>query len=557
MLKRLEINNLAIIENIGIDFKDGLSVLTGETGAGKSLIIDSLGLLLGDRAAVELIRNGESKANIKGFFVSNNIHLSSLLNKLNIPVINDEIVVERIISINKSTIKVNNVVVTLSDLKRIAKYLADIHMQFDNEKILNPDNYLEIIDGFKYELISSYKKDYLTLLDIFNEKKNNLLSLIKKQNDVNERKDIYEYQLKELSALELEIGEEEKIDNEISLLTHFDKIYSLLGEIDNIARGDTLDKLYELKSNVDKLQEYQPSYQDINEKLNDHYYELEDIFDTLKKDFKNLDYDPNRLEILEERKHALNSVKKKYKKDIKELIEYQKELNELLSSSNNYEELINEAKIELKEAYINTYHKGQELSNIRIEIAKYMEKELEKNMLDLSLKAVFKVDIASNPIEEDYAGNSLTLNGIDNINFLIETNIGEGLKPLSKIISGGEASRIMLAIKALFIKSQKISTVIFDEIDTGISGEIAQKVAEKIYEIALNTQVIVITHMPQVAAIANNHIKISKSIKNGRTYTSCKELNLDEKIYEIAYMISGGKVSKTQLEYAKEMLYNR
>ena len=218
------------------------------------------------------------------------------------------------------------------------------------------------------------------------------------------------------------------------------------------------------------------------------------------------------------------------------------------------DEVLNETKNELIVLYNDTYSAGVELSKLREGLPSSIERELEKNMLDLSLKARFKVELKRCEKEDDLSGSIFKDEGIDNIDFLIETNVGEGLKPLSKTISGGEASRIMLALKALFIKSQKISTVIFDEIDTGISGEIAYKVANKIYEISLSTQVISITHLPQVASLSKNHLKISKSIKDNRTYTSVKELNLDEKIYEIAKMISGDKVTESQLKYAKEMV---
>ena len=557
MLKELVVSNLAIIENIDVKFDSGLTVLLGETGAGKSLIIDSLSLLLGERAATELIRNGEDKATIKGVFSINNIHLNSLLDKMGIIILDNTLTVERVISSKNSHIKVNGINITLGDLRLIAKYLADIHMQFDNEKILNPENYLEIIDGFKYELTNEYKEKYLAALEIYKEKKATYLSLLKKQDDINQRRDIYEYELKELEEAELEYGEEEKIKDEISLLTHYDKIYSLLGEADSLVREDFLDKLYDLAAISEKLANYQSSFEETKEKLNDHYYELEDIFNDIKKSYSKLDYDPKRLNVLQERIHLIDGLKNKYKKSVSELIEYQKELHNLLMSEEDFNISIEESKKEMSFAYENTLNAGNELSKIRKEIAKSIKKELERNMMDLSLEAKFETVFLDVEKENDYQGNIFKLDGIDTVDFLIETNIGEGLKPLGKIISGGEASRIMLALKALFIKSQKISTVIFDEIDTGISGEIARKVALKIYEISLTTQVISITHLPQVAAMGTHILKISKSTSNGRTFTKVTPLTLDEKIHEIASLISGGKVTEKQLEYAKELILNK
>ena len=537
MLERLIVSNFAIIENIDISFKDGLTVLTGETGAGKSLIIDSLSLLLGDRAQVEMIRTGFDKAEIIGYFDINNIHLKALLDSMNIPSIDSKLKIHRIISSSKSVIKVNDIQITLADLKKISKYLADIHMQFDMQKILNPDNYLEIVDGFKYDLTKEYQNKYLDELSKFKEKR-----------------DIYEFQLKELNDYNLSVDEEEKIDNRIDLLKNFDKIYNLLEETNSLVHEDFLDKLFDVKDHVERLSEYQKEYSSTTEKLNDYYYEIESIFDDLKKDFNKLDYNPTELNDLETRKNDLDNLKKKYKMNVAELICYRDSLSDLLKPGEDYKDSLDEIKKELLSLYESTYKAGMDLSKIRENISLNIEKELEKNMSDLSLKARFKVSFIRDEKEKDIDNVSFKESGIDTIDFLIETNVGEGLKPLSKTVSGGEASRIMLALKALFIKSQKISTVIFDEIDTGISGEIAGRVASKIYEISLSTQVISITHLPQVASMSKNHLKISKEVKGNRTYTNVKELSLDEKIYEIAQMISGDKVTDSQLKYAREMV---
>ncbi len=555
MLKRLVVSNFAIIENIDISFNNGLTVLTGETGAGKSLIIDSLNLLLGDRAQLEMIRTGFDKAEITGFFTITNIHLKAILDNLKIPYLGDEVKVYRVIGTSKSFIKVNDTLVTLQELKKIAKYLADIHMQFDTQKLLSSDNYLEIVDGFKYDLINEYLHAYKEALDDFKEKEKNYQSLVLKQKEINEKKDLYEYHLKEISSYNLTIDEENKIKEEIEYLKNFDKIYELLEECLELMNDDTLlDSLYNIKDLVNRLSEYQKNYIEIKDKLNDYYYDLESIFDNLKKDFKNLDYNPDELNKLEDRLNDLDNLKKKYHMSVIELIDYQQKLTEMLNINENYDDLINEAKNELKNSYNIALNKGLELTKIRKETGGLITKELEKNLSDLSLKARFMISFNEIIKEKDYQGLIFKENGLDTIDFLIETNIGEGLKPLSKTVSGGEMSRIMLALKAVFIKSQKISTVIFDEIDTGISGEVAHKVAMKIYEISLSTQVISITHLPQVASMSKTHLKISKTVLKDRTYTKVKELSLDEKIYEIALMISGGNVTESQLAYAKEMV---
>ena len=322
MLVNLSVKNFAIIEDINISFHSGLTVLTGETGAGKSLIIDSISLLLGDRANSELIRNGEEKAIVSGQFDINNKRLIALLNSLDIDCLDNMLTITRTVSTKQNIIKANNKVITLNELKLISKYLADIHQQFDMVKLLNKDNYLEIVDGFKYDMINEFKEKYLSSLESLKNKEKEYLSLVDRVEKIKQRREEYEYQLKELDSFGLTENEEEDINSEIELLKNFDKIYELLNESKELINKDSLNDLYEIKENVSKLSNYQSEYSQIYESLNDHYYELESIYDDIKRKANHLDYDPKRLDELEERRSALNSLKKKYRKDVKELIEY-------------------------------------------------------------------------------------------------------------------------------------------------------------------------------------------------------------------------------------------
>ncbi len=550
MLKRLIIHNLAIFENVDVSFQDGFSVLLGETGAGKSLMIDSLSLLLGMRASSELIRSGENKASVTGYFSIERPELIAYLSKINVPMHDDEIVVERIIGINKNVVKINSVPVSLNDLIKISKYLANIHSQFDFEKILNPENYLDIIDGFSFELSTRLKDEYTSLLNQYKEKKEEYNLLLEKKAKLEEARDFYEYQYGELKAADLKEGEEEEISSEISLLRNYDKIYSLVQETNEIINGSFMDDFYRLSDNLAKLANYQKQYEESHEKIDERYYEIEDLLNNLKKEFRSLDYDPNRLNDLEQRDSDLSSLQRKYKKSIPELIAYRDELGTILGKNSSFEDSLEEKKEEVLQSLKEAISKAKELTLLRTRNAKTIEKELTHSLKDLLLNVRFQILFKDEKEDE----SSLKENGIDDVDFLIETNIGEGLKPLSKVISGGEASRIMLAFKALFIKANRVPTVIFDEIDTGISGETAQAVARKIKEISLTTQVISITHMPQVASLSDHPILISKTVKDGRTYSNVKELSLEEKIRQIAYLISGGKVTEKQLEYAKEMV---
>ncbi len=550
MLNRLVINNLAIFENIDISFKDGFSVLMGETGAGKSLMIDSLSLLLGARASSELIRQGANKATVKGYFSISRPELNAYLSKINVPNNDDEIVIERNISPTKNVVKINGVNVSLNDLIYISKFIANIHSQFDFEKILNPENYLDIIDGFSADLTNRLKEEYKSLLNEYKQKKKDYEDLLTKKEKINEARDFYEYQYKELKGMQLSPTEEDEISSELALLKNYDKIYSLINESKEIINGTFMDDFYSLKENISKLSSYQKQYEETYKVLDDHYYALDDVLSSLKKEFRNLDYDPNRLDELETRDSELSALKRKYKKSIPELISYLATLEKMIGKDSSFEEEIKAKEDECNSLLKDTLVKAEELTLIRQRNAKKIEKELTNTLKDLLLNVRFEILFKETKKDE----TSLKENGIDDVDFLIETNIGEGLKPLAKVISGGEASRIMLAFKTLFIKANKIPTIIFDEIDTGISGETAQAVARKIKEISLSTQVISITHMPQVASLSDHHILISKEVRDGRTFSSVKELTLEEKIRQIAYLISGGKVTEKQLEYAKEMI---
>ena len=552
MLKRLRIQNLAIIENVDVSFHDGFTVLTGGTGAGKSLVIDSLSLLLGARASSELIREGAEKATIEGVFEVRLSRLRATLAKLEIPSFADEVTIERTIGRTKNYIKANGKSITLGELSEIASLLADIHSQFDVIKILNPENYLSIIDGYSFELVEPIKKEYTGALNAYKESKRKYEALLLDKKRLDENRDFLEYQYKELKAFNLSEGEEEEIEEELSRLKNFDKVYSLSKEAEEKMNSDSLDNLYELKTILGKLSSYMPSLKESSQLIEDRYYELDDLFKTLKKDFGRLDYDPDRLNELTQRSFDLSALKRKYKKDVPALIAYLAELEGMLGKDGNLETRLEESKKEMLEARKEAFLRGNDLSSTRKSLSASIEKEIKRNLKDLLLDVDFRISLESGEDNE-----SLTENGIDKVDFLIETNVGEGMKSLSKVVSGGEASRIMLAFKAVFIAANRIETVIFDEIDTGVSGEAAYAVSKKIAEIALSRQVIAITHLPQVASFSDHHILISKAVRDGRTYTSIKTLDLEGKIKEIAHLISGGEITEKQLAYAKEMVMNK
>ena len=557
MLIKLKVQNFAIIEDIEIDFKDGLTVLTGETGAGKSLIIDCIGLLLGERAASEMIRQGEEKAVVQGVFDNNTPLLRAALEKAGVPEKDGLIEIKRTISSTKNVVKINDTTITLNELKYIMSLIADIHQQFDMVKLFNNENYLAMVDGFNSRLVNQYLDKYLVSFSALKEQASSYNALVKRIDEFNRNQEEYEYAYSEIKALGLKENEEEEINSEISLLENYDKIYSLLMESKELMDGDALNNIYTIKENVSKLSEYQNEYQDYIERLNNAYYELEDMFEEIKKKADYLNYDPEHLDVLIERSHAINALKKKYNKTFDELRAYEDELNALLKYKEDYSILLKEEKDKLQAAYDEAYTRALDLHKVREDIGLSITKDLEKTLNELALSCRFNVAVIGKEKDADLDISIFNETGIDTIEFFIETNIGEGLKPLAKVVSGGELSRIMLAIKLLYVKAQKIGTIIFDEIDTGISGDVASKVAKKIKELSYGHQVITITHLPQVASLSDHHIRIAKKVSNNRTYATIKELSLDEKIYEIASLISSGKVTDKQLEYAKEMVMER
>ena len=552
MLKRLTICNLAILENVDIVFKEGFTVLMGGTGAGKSLVIDSLSLLLGQRASTELIRQGESKAVIRGEFEVSSPKLSALLSSCEVP-FDGALLIERVIGKAKSYVKANGVMISLGDLVSIAPYLASIHSQFDALKLLNPENYLSLIDSYRPQMVGPYLENYRLALSDYREKEEKRKSLEERKRKLESERDFYEYQYRELKGMGLREGEKEETENEISLLRNYDAIYSLVQESSSLVRGDVLEKLYDLNKNVAKLVSFQSQYEESSKRLDDAYYEIEDIFSSLKSLFSSLDYDPARLEELEQRDSDLCSLERKYRKSIPELLSYQAELEAMIGKGSTFEEDLRKAQEESDQALQDVLKKGEDLSATRKQVASLIEKNMKKALRDLLLRDEFEIAFA--PTSKD--PSCLSEDGIDQVDFLIETNLGEGKKPMEKIISGGETSRIMLAFSSIFLSSSKVGTAIFDEIDTGISGEASKAVANKIYEISLSTQVLAITHAPQVASLSDHTLLIEKSTKEGRTRTEIHELGAEEKIDAVASLISNGRITEKQREYAREMVMEK
>ena len=559
MLSYISVKNFAIIENIEVDFKTGMTALTGETGAGKSLLIDAIGLLLGDRATTNIVRTGSDKAIVEGIFVFSSKKIKDSLIKFGIDSSNNELVIRRQITVtNNNVIKVNGQTVTLSQLKEITSLLADIHTQFDTHRLINPQTYIDIIDGFENEKTNKLIETYLEKLSLYKKELKELKILKNSNNDLIERLDLMKFQVEELESYNLDVSEELDLLDKVEKMQNYDKIYQNLNEaIILLESSSAIDNIFTASKKIESIKEYSNSFEVLNKRVSESYYELQDTFEELKSQADSLDFDPKLLDSYEERLNILNTIKRKYRKELPELIDYLEKTKQDISNIDNFDEVIRAKDEDVKISFDTVKGEALRLNKLRKETSLYIETELLKTLEDLELKKTdFKIEFL-NSIDNNHLNSSqFFTNGIDEVDFLITTNIGEPLKPLSKSASGGEMSRIMLGLKNLLVKSLDLSLIIFDEIDSGVSGYVASQVAKKMKSISKSTQVICITHIPQVASLSDNHLFISKSVEEGRTKAHIKELLTEDRIQEIAQMISGDHVTISAIESARELLNN-
>ena len=557
MLSEIKVKNFAIIEDIEVKFSPNMTVLTGQTGAGKSLIIDAISLLLGARADLDMIRYGETESTITATFNNLSELTLEMINNLGYD-FKDEIIITRVISNSgKNTIKVNNQSITLNQLKQIGLYLGDIHVQHDTYRLINKDNYLSFLDNYKDKTFLNYYNNYQVKRLKYLEAIKKYNECLKKSKDLSNKQEFLEFQKEELENLSLEVDIDIRLEAEIEKLSNFDKIFTNLNEAYQSLTDEVLnlDSLYEAASNLGKIKEYDPDYASYNETLLDSYYQIEEVRSALYKAKDALDFDPEYLDELQSRLYEINKIKEKYKMSVKELIKYLEDITLELSLITNFDEAINELKNDIVKKHQELVKCANNLRSYREKQAKACELALVKECKELDLEHT-KFGIIFNEVDlTDPFNNSIFLdNGIDVIDFYISFNVGEPVKPLSKVASGGELSRIMLAFKTIYLEKNPLSFMVFDEIDSGVSGVTARKIAMKMHEVAKHTQVLAITHLPQVAAIADRQLYILKEEENKRTKTLVKELSYDERITEIAIMLSGLELSEGILQTAKMML---
>ncbi|PEZ07685.1 DNA repair protein RecN [Bacillus sp. AFS018417] len=565
MLSELSIRNFAIIESLNISFQKGLTVLSGETGAGKSIIIDAISLLVGGRGSAEFVRYGTDKAEIEGlFYIEDENHPCVMkAEELDIEIEDGMMILKRDISVNgKSVCRVNGKLVTLSVLKEIGKTLVDIHGQHETQDLMNEDRHLFMLDHFDGDHILVQLEKYQNVYREYEQLKKQLLSLTENEQQMAHRLDLIQFQHEEIRNADLKIDEEQNLLEERLKISNFEKIYKALGDSYRSLTEDRsgLDHVRNAMNQMESITDLDIAYQENYDAIANSYYLLEEVAYQLREKLDMMEYDPNRLDEIETRLNEIRMLKRKYGNTVEEILAYADEIEQEIFTIENKDVHIETTRKKLKEVEHLIVKEAKLLSGMRHNLANRLTTAIHQELKELYMeKTKFEVMIKKkegtidDPLVEG-ASVKMTQDGYDYVEFYISTNPGEPLKPLSKVASGGELSRIILALKSIFSKHQGVASVIFDEVDTGVSGRVAQAIAEKIYRVSVNSQVLCITHLPQVASMADSHLFIRKQIVNERTVTSVTVLSQDEKVTEIARMISGVEITDLTTEHARELL---
>lgn len=553
MLLQLNIKNFALIEDLTISFEKGFNVLSGETGAGKSILIDAINYVLGSKFSKDLIRTGENKTFVEAIFSMENPKTEEILKAQDIEC-DDLIIISReTFQSGKSIAKVNGKSILLSSLKSISSTLLDIHGQHENQNLLSNENHIHYVDYYGEDnirrLLENYREKYYKL----NEIEDKISQLLGKDGEKEKLIDFFKYQIDEINSANLKEGEEEELEEKYKILSNAEKINNTLNMCyNNLYTNDEgvlsiYDGLSMVIKEISSLEKNLPKVKDIKGSLEEAFYNIEGSIEQIRSIKENIYYDEKELEYINSRIYMINSYKKKYGNTIKDILNYRDKIKLQYEEMINSSEIVEKLKKDKAKIIEELKVEGEKLHKKRCGIAESLETKIkgELNFVGLE-KSTFKINVE---LEDKF-----TQNGLDKVQFSISTNPGEPLKPLEKVVSGGELSRIMLALKTVFVDKDKIPSVIFDEIDTGISGRIAQCVAEKMYTISKGHQVFCVTHLPQIACISDMHYWVSKEVKEDKTFTRVRQMSENEKEYEIARMIGGSEVTKLTLEHAKELI---
>ena len=550
MLLEISIKNFAIIEEISLNFEKGMTVLTGETGAGKSIIIDAMNMMLGSRATTDVIRHGAPKAEIEGLFtVENNRHLTALFEEQGLEWTDELIIRREILQNGRSVSRINGQMVNLSVLKAVGQHLVDIHGQHDHEELMRPQLHIAMLDEFGDAAFFQTKDAYRQTFEDYKRLRKQVMELQRNQQENKARIEMLEFQIAEIEAAALEVDEDLHLEQERQRLLNHKMIADTLTNAYTMLDAEEFSSLSNVRSamnDLESIEEYDTSYKELSGQLSETFYALEDITKRLEDVVDGLEFDGNRLMQVESRLDLIHSITRKYGGQVKDVLEYlaqiTKEYSLLTGSDLSSEDLEKELK-RLEKSLVTL---AQDLSDQRHALAQALENEIQQELADLYMdKARFQVRFSKAKFNRE---------GNEAVEFYISTNPGEDFKPLVKVASGGELSRLMLAIKSAFSRKEGKTSIVFDEVDTGVSGRVAQAIAAKIHKIGQNGQVLAISHLPQVIAAADYQFYIEKISDEHSTVSTVRLLNREERIEEIAKMLAGEDLTEAARQQAEQLL---
>ncbi|HEL2402743.1 TPA: DNA repair protein RecN [Streptococcus suis] len=550
MLLEVSIKNFAIIEQVSLNFEKGMTILSGETGAGKSIIIDAMNLMLGARATTDVIRHGAAKAEIEGLFsFENSRALEQILTEQGIELADELIIRREILQNGRSVSRVNGQMVNLSVLKQIGQHLVDIHGQHDQEELMKAQHHIRLLDSFGEDEFWALKDRYQTTFDAYRSLRKRVLEKQKNEQEHKARIEMLEYQIAEIEAADLQSGEDVQLNQERDKLLNHKQIADTLTNAYALLDNEDFSSLNNLRSamgDLQSLEEFDPDYKQLSTSLTEAYYVVEDVTKRLSDVVDHLDFDGNRLLQLESRLDLLHTITKKYGGTVDDVLDYFAKISEEYNLLTGNDLSGDDLEVQLKTMEKELVTLASQLSQSRHELAQLLEEIIRQELQDLYMeKARFQVRFAKGKFNRE---------GNETVEFYISTNPGEDFKPLVKVASGGELSRLMLAIKSAFARKEGKTSIVFDEVDTGVSGRVAQAIAQKIYKIGQYGQVLAISHLPQVIAIADYQFFIEKISDDHSTVSRVRLLTKEERIEEIAKMLAGDKITDAARSQAKELV---